>query len=393
MPAVVGLRGRGRDSPTATVVRSTARPATVESGGRRREALGAAAAALPDYAAARAARPTGTPVQLLANIGAVEDLAPAAAADAEGVGLFRTEFLFLDRHDAPTPAEQQAATSAVFEAFAGGARWCVRTLDAGADKPLAFLPARPRAQPGPRRARAADWPGAAGAAGRPAGRDRGGRRGATGAEVWVMAPMVSTVDEAAAFARRCARTACRPAGVMVEVPAAALRADRLMAAVDFASIGTNDLTQYAMATDRMAGELAELLDPWQPGVLDLIAAPARPAAGRASRSGCAARRRATRCWRLVLVGLGVTSLSMAARAVPQVGATLAGHTLVECEALARLALAADPAAAARDAVRERADGGRGPAESRGGGVSGRRGPGEQVSIAGQRSRTVSGSET
>ena len=105
-----------------------------------------------------------------------------------------------------------------------------------------------------------------------------------------MAPMVSTVHEAAAFADQVRAAGLPVAGMMVEVPAAALRAGRMMASSSTSlSIGTNDLTQYAMATDRMAGELAELLDPWQPAVLDLIAAPARPAgarqAGRRVRRG------------------------------------------------------------------------------------------------------------
>ena len=98
---------------------------------------------------------------------------------------------------------------------------------------------------------------------------------ATGANVWVMAPMVSTVHEAKAFTDKVRAHGLPVAGMMVEVPAAALRARHMMEIVDFVSIGTNDLTQYAMATDRMAGALAELLDPWQPAVLDLIAADRR----------------------------------------------------------------------------------------------------------------------
>jgi phosphotransferase system enzyme I (PtsI) len=138
---------------------------------------------------------------------------------------------------------------------------------------------------------------------------------------------------------------------MVEVPAAALHADRLLAVVDFLSIGTNDLAQYTMAADRMSGDLADLLDPWQPAVLQLIAA-CGAAGRRAGRPvGVCGEAAADPLLGLVLVGLGVTSLSMTPRSVPAVGAVLAAHTLVECEALAGLALAAGSAPEARDAVR------------------------------------------
>ena len=225
----------------------------------------------------------------------------------------------------------------------------LRTLDAGADKPLPFLGLRPEPNPalGVRGLRVArvlpevlDAQLAAVAA---AAR-------ATGAEVWVMAPMVSTAAEAASFAAAVRAAGLPTAGVMVEVPAAALHADRLLAAVDFLSIGTNDLGQYTMAADRMSGDLAELLDPWQPAVLQLIAACG--AAGRAAGKpvGVCGEAAADPLLALVLVGLGVTSLSMTARSVPAVGAALAAHTLAECQALAALALAAASAPDARAAV-------------------------------------------
>src|SRR6185295_19499963 len=95
---------------------------------------------------------------------------------------------------------------------------------------------------------------------------------ATAAEVWVMAPMVATAAEAAAFAAAARAAGLPTAGAMVEIPAAALRAGALLAEVDFLSIGTNDLSQYTFASDRQVGELADLLDPWQPALLQLIAA-------------------------------------------------------------------------------------------------------------------------
>ena len=223
----------------------------------------------------------GHAVQLLANIGAVEDAERAAKEDVEGVGLFRTEVLFLDSATAPTVADQVKAYTKVFEAF-GDRKVVIRTLDAGADKPLAFAPSEEEENPalgvrGYRMDRVFpqlldDQLEAIAQAAK-----------ATGATVWVMAPMVSTVHEAKAFTDKVRSHGLPVAGMMVEVPAAALRARHMMDIVDFASIGTNDLTQYAMATDRMAGELAELLDPWQPAVLDLIAATG--AAGQGRRQG------------------------------------------------------------------------------------------------------------
>ena len=294
----------------------------------------------------------GHPVQLLVNIAGDKDLAPAAAADSEGVGLFRTEFLFLDRPDAPTLEEQQAVYQRVFDAFAGR-KVVVRTLDAGADKPLAFVTVRRRAQPGARRARAADLAAAPGAAGGAADAVADAAA-ASEAEVWVMAPMVSTAAEAAGVRRAGARPACRPRGVMVEVPAAALQGRRLLAAAATSSpSGPTTCPSTPIAADRMAGELADLLDPWQPALLDLVAACGEAGKARGKPVGVCGEAAGDPLLALVLVGLGITSLSMAARAVPLVGATLARLSLGDCAELARLALEADSAASARAAVHER----------------------------------------
>src|SRR5918992_2308413 len=199
------------------------------------------------------------PVQLLVNIAGDKDLDAAAAADSEGVGLFRTEFLFLDRPDAPPREEQQSVYQRVFDAFPGR-KVVVRTLDAGADKPLEFVtvPDEPNPALGVRGLRTSrrhpelleEQLAAVAAA-----------AGSSQAQVWVMAPMVSTSAEAAAFAEQVHGHGLPTGGVMVEVPAAAIRARHVAAACDFMSIGTNDLSQYTYAADRMAGELADLLDP------------------------------------------------------------------------------------------------------------------------------------
>jgi phosphotransferase system enzyme I (PtsI) len=291
----------------------------------------------------------GHSVTLLANIGSARDLDGIAADAVEGVGLFRTELLYLDRPSEPSQAEQVAAYSAVFAACAGR-RVVVRTLDAGADKPLPFL--NQATEPNPalgvrglrlawRRPDVLDTQLAAIAEAAKAGT----------ADVWVMAPMVATVAEAAEFVERCRAAGLPTAGVMVEVPAAALRADDLAGAVDFLSIGTNDLSQYTFAADRQVGELAELLDPWQPALLSLIAACGDAGRRTGTPVGVCGEAAADPELAPVLVGLGVTSLSMAPRAVAEVRLALSARTLDDCRRLAELALGADDAVHARALVR------------------------------------------
>jgi phosphotransferase system enzyme I (PtsI) len=360
LPAVVGLPGAA-GLADGTLVRVDGAAGTVEVGVDPGLA-GPAAVELPDYAGpGRTA--DGHAVQLLLNIGSAADLVTggggaaaglrdAGIAAAEGVGLFRTEFLFLDRHDMPAADEQRAAYEAAFRAAGARRKVVLRTLDAGADKPLPFLGLRPEPNP------------ALGVRGLRAARVRpevltaqleavAAAARATGAEVWVMAPMVSTAAEAASFADAVRAAGLPTAGVMVEVPAAALHADRLLAAVDFLSIGTNDLGQYAMAADRQSSELAELLDPWQPALLSLVAACGEAGRRAGKPVGVCGEAAADPLLAPVLVGLGITSLSMSARAVPLVGAALARVTRPDCEALARLALDAPTPAAARAAVADR----------------------------------------
>ena len=139
---------------------------------------------------------------------------------------------------------------------------------------------------------------------------------------------------------------------MVEIPAAALRAGRCCAEVDFLSIGTNDLSQYTFAADRQGGDLADLLDPWQPALLQLIAACA--AAGQAAGKpvGVCGEAAADPLLAPVLAGLGITSLSMGPRSLPAVARALAARTLADCERLAALALDTGDASEARAAVVE-----------------------------------------
>jgi phosphotransferase system enzyme I (PtsI) len=284
----------------------------------------------------------GHPVALLLNIGDAAGAAQVASVDAEGVGLFRTEFLYLDRQDAPSIEEQAGLYASVFEAM-GGRKIVVRTLDAGADKPLPFLHQDGEPNPalgvrGLRIARRApkvldDQLTAVARA-----------MQATGATVWVMAPMVATAAEARSFATRAHEAGLPVAGVMIEIPAAALRAADLLVHADFLSIGTNDLSQYTMAADRMAGDLADLLDPWQPAVLELIRTTAEAGVAAGKSVGVCGEAAASPTLAPVLVGLGVTSLSMSSSAIAEVRAALASVSLAECRELAARALAGERAA-------------------------------------------------
>ncbi|MEU6251010.1 dihydroxyacetone kinase phosphoryl donor subunit DhaM [Glycomyces sp. NPDC047010] len=298
----------------------------------------------------RGATADGHPIALLANVGSEGDARAGAAANAEGVGLFRTEFCFLDRDDEPSVEEQIAAYRGVLAAFPGK-KVVVRTLDAGSDKPLGFVATEPE--------------------GNPALGVRGYRTAAVHADlldrqlqaiaraaklesahVAVMAPMIATVDEAAAFAAQARGHGLTDVGVMIETPAAALLSAHLLAVVDFVSLGTNDLTQYTMAADRLLGSLAPLNDPWQPAVLQLVARAAE--AGRAAGKpvGVCGEAAADPLLAAVLTGLGATSLSMAPRALPAVAELLAGVSEAQCRQAALAATAAVNAAEARASARE-----------------------------------------
>ncbi|WP_454049632.1 phosphoenolpyruvate--protein phosphotransferase [Cellulomonas sp. Marseille-Q8402] len=296
----------------------------------------------------------GHGVALLANIGTAEDAERLAGVAVEGVGLFRTEVLFLGRQQAPTVDEQAAAYARVLRALGPDRKVVVRTLDAGADKPLAFANLSPEENPalgvrGYRLVRSA--PGLL--------RDQLealARAGAeTGTEPWVMAPMIATPAESRAFAEAARAAGLRTAGVMVEVPAAALRAGAVLDEVDFVSLGTNDLAQYTMAADRLRGELVDLLDAWQPAVLELVAATARAGAAKGRPVGVCGESAGDPLMALVLTGLGVTSLSMSPSALPAVRFALRRHPLDACRAMAAAALAAAGPEEGRAAVAELLD--------------------------------------
>lgn len=315
----------------------------------RREADRAAAADAPITPGALA---DGTAVPLLANLGKPADAAKAVELGAEGVGLFRTEFLFLSSSQAPTVEEQTKAYTELLQAFPGK-KVVVRALDAGADKPLAFLNDAHEENPalglrGLRALRASE----------DILREQltalANADAATAADLWVMAPMVSTVEETEYFVTLAKEYGIKTAGVMVEVPSSALLADRVLAHADFASIGTNDLTQYTLAADRLLGSVASFQDPWHPAVLQLVKLTGDGGRAHGKPIGICGEAAADPLLAVVLVGLGATTLSMAPTALADVRATLLHHSLDDAVRIAEAALAASDAASARAAAQDAA---------------------------------------
>ncbi|MET1017839.1 MAG: phosphoenolpyruvate--protein phosphotransferase, partial [Leifsonia flava] len=351
--AVVGAAGAATLADGDQVIVDAAADAVITS--PTDEQLSAAKTRI-DERAQRSQEPTGpgalfdgTAVPLLANLGSAAGAADALAAGAEGVGLFRTEFLFLDSQSAPTVREQQEQYTKLLTAFAGK-KVVARVLDAGADKPLAFLNDAPEENPalglrGIRSLRHSET----------ILREQltalAAADAATDADLWVMAPMVATVEEARYFTALAKELGIRTAGVMVEVPATALLADRVLAVTDFASIGTNDLTQYTMAADRLLGTVANFQDPWHPAVLRLVAEVGAAGLAAGKPVGICGEAAADPLLAVVLVGLGATTLSMSPSALADVRASLARFTLDDARALAEVALAADGAAEAKAAAK------------------------------------------
>lgn len=296
----------------------------------------------------------GHRVTLLANVGRPEEAAAAAEAGAEGIGLFRTEFLFMGRATAPSVAAQTAAYAEAFAAFPGRPV-VVRTLDIGGDKQLPYLRQAPEENPflgvrairlaahEPNRTLLVDQLRAILAA-----------AAQTTAEVWIMAPMVADLDDVALV-----RTLVDDAGgagasvrigIMVELPAAALLADQLAQRVDFFSIGTNDLTQYTLAADRTNAALAGRQDPMHPAVLRAIGAVVEAAHARGIPVAVCGEMAGDPAGAVVLTGLGIDELSMDPQSFGSVKRAVGSVALEEARAVAARALRATSAAEGRDIV-------------------------------------------
>lgn len=304
----------------------------------------------------------GEPIRVAANVGSREDVVRAVEVGAEGVGLLRTEFLFLDRTEAPSEQEQLD-----FYSFAGSSfnePVVVRTFDIGGDKPAPYLEVEAEENPflGVRGARLyAHCPDVFET------QVRAILRAAGTADVQLMLPMVSTIDEVTELRARITQTAEQleaegvdhalpPIGVMVEVPSIALTADAVAPHVDFFSIGTNDLTQYAMAADRTNGSLDSLQDALHPAVLALcertVAAARRHGIG-VSVCGLAA---ADRLGAAVLTAMGVDKLSVTARSVNMVKSVVDSLDRADAGAMAAEALGAATASEVRRIVGAALDG-------------------------------------
>jgi multiphosphoryl transfer protein len=326
-------------------------PAEVQrAASERRELMAARRARARERAHEPGATKDGNRIEVFANLGSTKEAADAVTLGAEGVGLLRTEFLFLDRAELPSEDEQADTLRQIATAL-DGRPLVVRTLDAGADKPLPALPMPPEANP---------FLGVRGIRLELERTDllatqlRAILRVAAEHPVKVMLPMVATVDEVES-----ARTILAQAradtgidvplefGIMVEVPAAALTARSLAEHVDFFSLGTNDLTQYTMAAERGNERLAPLLTGPQPGVLRLVQETVAGARAHGRWVGVCGELAGDAPTALLFAGLGVTELSMAPALVPEVKEALRGVTLADAQAAARQALGVDSAAAAR----------------------------------------------
>jgi phosphotransferase system enzyme I (PtsI) len=290
----------------------------------------------------------GTAVPLLANVGSPKDAPAAVELGAEGVGLFRTEFLFLDSKSAPTVVQQQEKYTELLSFFPGK-KVVVRALDAGADKPLSFLNDAHEENPalglrGLRALRASEQILV----------DQltalKGAQDATDADLWVMAPMVADAEETQYFVELGTSLGLNTVGVMAEVPSLAVVADQVLETADFVSIGTNDLTQYTLAADRMLGSVASYQDPWHPAVLRLVKMLGDAGAAAGKPVGICGEAAADPQLAVVLVGLGATTLSMTPAALADVRAELASVTMEQARARAGAALAARTAADARAAA-------------------------------------------
>jgi len=313
-----------------------------------------AARALVDAAAPAVTR-DGRVLEVGANVATDADTADAVRRGADGVGLVRTEVLFIDRHDAPDEAEQRVAYQRVVDAL-GGRPAIIRTLDVGGDKPLPFLPLPEAANP------ALGLRGIRAGFARPDVLDvqlRALLAVRPPSACKIMLPMISDVAELVEIRRRLAALAAEmkiaqlpQLGVMIEVPSAAVLADQLAVHADFLSIGTNDLTQYTLAMDRCHPRLAAKLDGLHPAVLRLIAQTVAGAAKHHKWVGVCGELASDLEAVPVLVGLGITELSVTPSAVPEVKARVRRLSYDACRREAAAMLDFTSPAEVRARVRE-----------------------------------------
>ena len=298
----------------------------------------------------------GHRVEVVANIGGEHEAARVPEVGGEGVGLLRTEFLFMDRRTAPDEDEQTHTYEAIGRALGRDRILVIRTLDIGGDKPIPYLPVAPEANPflGERGVRLT--------LARPdlfRAQVRAILRASHAGKVAMMFPMIATLAEwraARALVER-ERAALGvppiPVGIMVETASAALIADRFAREADFFSIGTNDLTQYTLAMDRTNPRLAPQVDALHPSVLRLIERTVAGANAHGRWVGICGALAGDAHAVPVLLGLGVHELSVDVPLVPSVKARVRTLSLEECRATALEALEADDGAQVRAIVERR----------------------------------------
>lgn len=286
-------------------------------------------------------------VEVAANVGSLQDALDALPQGAEGIGLLRTEFLFLDRAQAPDQEQQCAEYTKIFSAIGPSYPIVVRTLDIGGDKPVSYLPLPPEQNPflGLRGLRLSlrhprllhDQLSALLISG-------------AGYDLRIMFPMVSSLEEflrARAILDACRRDLIaegRPhagnvqVGIMVEVPSAAILARAFARVVDFFSIGTNDLAQYTLAAERTGPEVAALADPFHPAILELIRRVVAAAHRRGKWVGLCGEFAGDPLAAPLLLGLGLDELSASPRLIPRLKQTIRALDRAACQKLARRAL-------------------------------------------------------
>ncbi|AUB82431.1 phosphoenolpyruvate--protein phosphotransferase [Candidatus Thiodictyon syntrophicum] len=362
IPAVAGIEPRAMDLPDGTPVildgskgslrlnpdpLEIARIKTLKERQATRRANDLATALDP------AVTSDGHRIEVVANIGGLEDAARSVTLGGEGVGLLRSEFLYMDRTSAPTEEDQFAIYSAIAKAL-DGRPLIIRTLDVGGDKPLAYLPMPREENP------------MLGIRGVRIGLDRPEilrtqvraiLRAGQGNRLRMMFPMIATLDEIRSVKGLVEEERARlgvadvvELGIMVEVPAAAVLARQFAREVDFFSIGTNDLTQYTLAMDRGHPKLAAKADAMNPAILQLIAQTVEGAAAEGKWVGVCGGLASDPQAVPILVGLGVAELSVSVPSIPAVKAQVRARSLPQCQDLAEQALAQDSAAAVRALV-------------------------------------------
>lgn len=370
IPSVVGLGPDIMSIPDGTLValdggegRLIVNPSSgvIEDFNKKQREVDLAESELKRKALLPAITLDGHRVEIVANVGNLETVAEALEFGAEGIGLLRTEFLYVDRDTMPSEEEQYEAYLKVAEIM-GGKPVIIRTLDVGGDKPLSYVPMEKEENPflGVRAIRLQRlYPELL------KSQLRAILRAGVKGNLKVMFPMVANLDEIRWVKRLIEE--CREElrgrgvefaerleiGIMVEIPSAALMSDVLAKEVDFFSIGTNDLTQYALACDRGNKSLSYLFDSLDPAVLRLIKMTVDGAHAHGKWVGVCGEMAGEKEAIPLLVGLGVDELSMNARLIPSAKELIRGRAYGDLEALAKEALKLGSAKEIRDLVVKR----------------------------------------